>query len=353
MKKFLISIVVLLLLVGCNQPAKQPDGTNNVLKLFNWGEYIGENTVKDFEAKYNARVIPSVYSSNEEMYVKLSSGETFDLIIPSDYMIQRLIAEEKLQTIDTKALENYGNLMETVKGMPFDPNNEYSVPYLWGNVGLVYVKDKVDEADLKNHGWDILKNEKYRDRIFMYDSERDGFMIALKALGYSMNTDKVEELEAAYNWLLDMKNKTNPIFVMDEIIDQTLTEQKDISVMYSGDAAYILSENENLGFYVPSDQGTNIWLDAMVIPKDAENADLAMKFIDFMLEHDQALGLVDTTGYTTVVQSVYDEVTQEGGDYFDNNAYAPEKGSKDEEFNYNETTRPIISDYWNKVKASN
>ncbi len=352
MKKFLISLVVLLLLVGCGT-SKPKEGSNNVLKLFNWGEYIGENTIKDFEAKYDARVISSVFGSNEEMYVKLSSGEKFDIMIPSDYMIERLIAEEKIQKIDTSKLENYNKIMDSVLNMPFDPNNEYSVPYLWGNVGIVYVKDKVDEADLKTQGWNILKNEKYRDRIFLYDSERDGFMVALKALGYSMNSDKPEELEEAYNWLLDMKTKTNPVLVMDEIIDQTLTEQKDIAVMYSGDAAYILSENDNLAFYVPEDQGTNIWIDAMVIPSDAENPELAMKFIDFVLEHEQGLGLVETTGYTTVIQSVFDEVTGEDGDYYENNAYLPVKGAKDEEFHFNAKTRPIISDYWNKVKASN
>ncbi len=351
MKKFLISLLLMFVLVGCGTGAPNTDG-NTVLKLFNWGEYIGENTIAEFESEYGVRVISSYYSSNEEMYVKLQAGEKFDLLVPSDYMIQRLIAEEQLQKIDVSQLENFDNIMPSLLDMPFDPENDYSVPYLWGNVGIVYVKDKVDVADLEADGWDILRNEKYRDRIFMYDSERDGFMVALKALGYSMNTEDPTELEAAYNWLLDMNSKTKPIYVMDEIIDQTLTEQKDLAVMYSGDAAYITSENENLGFYVPQQQGTNIWLDSMVIPVNAENPELAMKFIDFVLEDDQALEIVNAVGYTTVVQSVFDEVTGPGGDYEDNHAFAPVAGPKDEEFFYNADTRPIIADYWNKVKSS-
>ena len=351
MKKFLISIIALLMLVACGSPTPSGPEENKVLKLFNWGEYIGEETISNFESEYGVRVVSSYYSSNEEMYVKLQSGEKFDIIIPSDYMIQRLIEEDQLEKIDVSKLDNFGNLMDSVLNRPFDPENEYSVPYLWGNVGLVYVKDKVDEADLKSQGWDILRNEKYRDRIFMYDSERDGFMLALKALGYSMNTDDLGELEEAYNWLLDMNAQTKPIYMMDEIIDQTLIEQKDISVMYSGDAAYVTSENERLGYYVP-EQGTNTWLDSMVIPANAENKDLALKFIDFMLQHEQALDLVTTVGYTTVLQSVYDEVTSEGEVYYQNNAFLQEPGQLDEEFHYNADTRPILADYWNKVKAS-
>ena len=169
------------------------------LHIYNWGEYTGENIIGDFEEETGATVVMENFDSNEQMYIKVANGESYDLLVPSDYMIQRLIEEDLLQKLDKSKLTCMDKLADAVKGLPYDPNNDYSVPYFWGTVGIVYDKNKVDIEDLEREGYNIFLDEKYKGDVYLYDSERDSFMMALKALGYSMNTENEQELKEALN----------------------------------------------------------------------------------------------------------------------------------------------------------
>lgn len=347
-KRFTAMLLVIVLacamLSGC--------GKKETLKLFLPGEYLGEGVIEGFEKEYKCKVIVENFDSNEMMYTKVSAGDKYDVLIPSDYMIERLLKEKSLQPLDKSIVTNMGNLSKAVQNLAFDPDNTYSVPYFWGSVGIVYVKDKVDFADLEKDGYGIFQNEKYKGRIYVYDSERDMFMIAFKQLGYSMNTNNEDEIQEAFDWLVKIGKTMKPVYVIDEVIDNMLYETLDMAIVYSGDAAYIISENDNLGYYMP-ECGTNLWFDSMVIPANAENPELANKFINYMLTHEAAAANTLGVGYTSPVQSVFEEMTAAGGEYEGNEAYIPRVGyALDESFNDNEYLRTRLSELWIKVKAN-
>ena len=322
------------------------------LRIYMPGEYIGENVVPDFEEQTGASVIMENFDSNEQMYIKVANGESYDILIPSDYMIQRLMEEDYLQTIDVTELDYYEDLDEAVKGPAFDPNDEYSVSYFWGTVGIVYDTTKVSLEDLEKEGFGIFLNEKYKGDIYLYDSERDSFMMALKDLGYSMNTESEEELQDAYEWLVQCVETMEPEIVTDEIIDNMAQGRKALGLCYSGDATYIMAENESMGFYLP-ESGTNLWYDSMVIPKNAKNVELAYEFIDFISSYDYAYDNSSYVGYTSPNKEVAETLYAEGGDYEGINAYVPRVGyENDEVFFYNEETRKIIANMWSKVKIA-
>ena len=322
------------------------------LHVYNWGEYTGENIIQDFEEKTGATVVMENFDSNEQMYIKVANGESYDILVPSDYMIQRLIDEDYLQKLDPDKLDCMDLLADAVKGLPYDPNNEYSVPYFWGTVGIVYDTTVVDEEDLVNEGFNIFLDEKYKGNIYLYDSERDSFMMALKALGYSMNTEDESELQQAYDWLVQCVRTMEPEIVTDEIIDNMVQGRKALGLIYSGDAAYVMSENEDMGFYLP-ETGTNLWSDAMVIPANAKNPDLAHEFINHVCSYEGAYDNSSYVGYTSPNQEVMDELSGEGGDYEGINAYIPRTdNNQDEVFVFNDDTRKIISNLWSKVKIA-
>lgn len=322
------------------------------LHVYNWGEYTGENIIANFEEQTGATVIMELFDSNEQMYIKVANGEAYDILVPSDYMIQRLIQEDLLQKLDQDKLTCMDLLAKAVKGLPYDPENEYSVPYFWGTVGIVYDKTKVDEKDLKEQGFNIFLNEKYKGDIYLYDSERDSFMMALKALGYSMNTENEQEIQEAYDWLVQCVQTMEPEIVTDEIIDNMAQGRKAMGLIYSGDAAYVMSENENMGFYMP-ESGTNIWSDAMVIPKNAKNPDLAHAFINYVSDYEGAYDNSSYVGYTSANEEVMSVLSGEGGDYEEINAYLPRTGNeKDEVFVYNEKIKQVISNLWSRVKIA-
>lgn len=339
---FTICIMAAVSLFGCR-------GEKTVLKVYNAGEYIDTALISDFEAENNCKVVYETFDSNESMYTKVMSGEKYDVIIPSDYMIERLRKEGFLQEIDKKKLTNYGELMDGVLSQPFDEGNEYSVPYFWGSVGILYDVTKVDEADLKE-GWEILKNPKYKEDIYMYDSERDSFMIALKALGYSLNTENRQELDRAYDWLIEQNSIMDPVYVGDEVIDSMISGNKAMAIVYSGDAAYIMSENENMRYFEP-EEGTNLWIDGMVIMKSSQNAVLAHRFIDFMIKPENALKNSEMVGYTSPVKSAFEELKETT--YKSINAYVPRQGNtKDEYFRYQDAeTKKYCAELWTKVKS--
>ena len=354
MKKLLASALVGALalgMTGCSGSGGQErEFEGQELHLYNWGEYMGENLISDFEEQTGATVNVDYFESNEQMYIKVANGESFDVLVPSDYMIERLIQEDLLQPLDKDKLTNLDQLSNGVMGLDYDPNNDYSIPYFWGTVGIVYDKTKVSEEDLEKEGYNIFLDTKYKGDIYLYDSERDSFMMALKALGYSMNTTNQDELNKAYDWLVQCVETMEPEIVTDEIIDNMAQGRKALGLIYSGDAAYVMSENEDMGFYMP-ETGTNLWSDAMVIPKNAENPELAHAFIDYVCNYDAAMDNSSYVGYTSPNEEVMNELSGEGGDFEGINAYIPRTGNdQDEVFKYDEQTRTIIAELFSKVK---
>ncbi|MCI8342227.1 MAG: ABC transporter substrate-binding protein [Firmicutes bacterium] len=358
MKKILTFVLATaMILTGCGNSSGGGNGeskySSNTLKLYNWGEYMGENLISDFEKEFGVNVIVEYFDSNEMMYTKLLAGDSYDVLVPSDYMIERLIEEDMLSEIDKSLIPNLENIADGLKNLEYDSDNTYSVPYFWGTVGLVYNTKNVPQELIEREGWNILKNTDYKDRIYVYDSERDSFMMAFKALGYSMNTENEEEINEAYQWLKELNDTMSPAYVTDEVIDNMMNGLKDIAVVYSGDATVILDENEDMEYFMPA-EGTNLWSDAMVIPANAENPELAHEFINYVLTYDASYGNSETVGYASSNKEVLDEMSGEGGLYFENNAYVPRMGyDKDEIFKDNEVLKQKLSELWIKVKASN
>ena len=356
MKKLLASCAAMamaLTLTGCGSSGSgDREFEGQELHLYNWGEYMGENLIADFEEQTGAKVVVDYFDSNEQMYIKVANGEAYDVLVPSDYMIERLIQEDLLQPLDKSKLSNLDLLNEDVMGLEYDPENEYSIPYFWGTVGIVYDKNKVSEEDLQAEGYNIFLDTKYKGDIYLYDSERDSFMMALKALGYSMNTSDENELNEAYEWLVQCVETMEPEIVTDEIIDNMAQGRKALGLIYSGDATYVMSENEDMGFYMP-ESGTNLWSDAMVIPKNAENPELAHAFIDYVCTYEASMGNSSYVGYTSPNQEVMDELSGAGGDFEGINAYIPRADNEnDEVFKYDEATRKVIADLFSRVKVA-
>ncbi len=348
---FIVAFIFILGGFGIRNLTKIPgEYEGQTLHVYNWGEYTGENIASDFEKITGAKIVQDNFESNEQMYIKLANGESFDIIVPSDYMIQRLIQEDMIQQLDQSLLDCLDKMAEGTKNLPYDPENKYSIPYFWGSVGIVYDKEKVDIKDLEEQGFGIFKNPKYRGETYLYDSERDSFMMALKALGYSMNTEDDKELQEAYQWLIDSVNATSPEIVTDEIIDNMAQGRKALALMYSGDATYVMTENPNMGYFTPK-SGTNLWLDGMVIPKNAKNPKLAHEFINFVSSYEGAMDNSTYVGYTSPNKEVLEELKGIGGIFEGINAYEPRGDNpNDEIFTFNEYSRKRMSYLWGKVK---
>ena len=349
MKKLLsllLSVFLLSSLTGCLSNNYE----NGELYIFLPGEYLSDEVVEQFEYEYGVKVSVTTFESNESMYTKLLGGTVYDILIPSDYMIERLIKEKMIQKLDKSLIPNMSVLDEQVLGMDFDPENDYSVPYFWGNAGICYDTTQIDAEDVESEGWEVMRNTKYKGMIYMYDSIRDAFMMAEKALGYSMNTEDENELNEAYEWLVQISKTMDPAFVTDEIIDGLSYGEKAMGFVYSGDAALIISENEDMAFWAP-EEGTNYFVDAMVIHKDAKNVENAHKFINYIIDYDAAFENAIFVGYTSSNAEVLKDITMEGGDYEDNDAYIPrEMNENDEVFHSNPEVLKIISELWLKVK---
>ena len=320
-----------------------------VLRVFNSGEYMDPELIEDFEKEYHCKIIYETYDSNETMYTKLMSGSEYDILVPSDYMIERLIREDMLKPIDWNNIPNKDKINPEVMGLYFDPENKYSVPYYYGTVGILYNGDVVDEKDLES-GWELLRNKKYAGDIYMLDSERDSFMIALKALGYSMNTTDKKEIDEAYKWLIDQKKTMNVVYAGDDVMDNMISGNKSIAVVYSGDGSYIISENDELSYFDP-EEGTNEWCDAMVMTKYCEDTELAEAFMNYFLDYDVCYTNTEFIGYTPAVKQVADDMAAD--DYEGIDAFVPKMGSPNNEvFAYQDKkTKQYYSDLWTKVKA--
>ena len=354
MKKILTALLVLCLLAPALSLAEGYDPIkefgSNVLNVYNWGEYIDKQVITNFQKEYKVKVNYSLFSSNEEMYTKLLSNASYDVLIPSDYMIERLIREKKLQPLDKTIVTSLDSLVDGVKNLDYDPDNTYSVPYLWQTVGILYDQTKIDPEKVEELGFSIFLDPEYSGHTYMYDSERDAFMIAFKALGYSANTEDQDEITAAYNWLREMDKAVHPSYVTDEVIDAMINGEKWLAPVYSGDAAYIISENEDMAYSMPK-EGTNVAVDAMVIPANANNPKLANVFIEYILQYENSLMISEEVGYASPNAQVLEELSSEGGTYYENSAYVPRSGyEKDEMFHDNEVLKKQLSELWIKVK---
>ena len=352
MKK-LIVLCILLTLVGCSKSDPVEKYGSDVLNVFNWGEYIGEDVIANFEEEYGVKVNYSLFESNEIMYTKLLSGNTYDVIVPSDYMIERLMEEDLIKPLDYSYMTNLDDLDPEVLALrdEYDMDGVYSIPYFWGSVGLVYNKNNVDVDKLEELGWNILKDEDYSNKIFMYDSERDSFMVALKALGYSMNTENMDEINKAYEWLCELHDTMSPSYVTDEVTDAMINNEKDIAVVYSGDAAFIISQNDDMAYYVPK-EGTNVWSDGFVIPSNAKNPKLANEFINYMISYDAAMDSSIEVGYTSANKKVVETLSADGEVYSNNDAYIFDVSNpKNEVFKHNDTLKKVLSDMWVRIKV--
>lgn len=291
-KRLALLLVVALLavfaLAGCGEESAK-------LHIYNWGVYMDPEVLEDFTEETGIEVLYEEYPTNEDMYVRLKAGSgDYDLIFPSDYMIEKLIAEDMLLPLNWDNIPNAKNIDPSLMGLDYDPDNTYSVPYFWGTVGMIYNTDIVQEPVTS---WDILWDEQYAKQIIMINSPRDSIGIALQRLGYSMNSHDVNELEAAKESLLEQKPLVLA-YVVDEVRDMMLAGEGAIAVVWSGEGIWIDREAENLKYVVPED-GTNLWVDAAVIPKTAKNKEAAEKFIDFICRPDIAARISDYVGYST------------------------------------------------------
>lgn len=300
MKKYLYLYAALILcsalsavLTGCGGKG----GENGEVIVYNWGEYIDPETIAMFEEETGIKVVYDEFETNEVMYPKVEAGATaYDVICPSDYMIQKMIDNDLLAEINFDNIPNVKNIGQQYfeQSKEFDPENKYSIPYCFGTVGILYNKTMVDDPV---ESWSILWDEKYADNILMQDSVRDAFMVALKLNGYSMNTVNEEELTAAKNSLILQKPLVQA-YVIDQVRDKMIGDEAAIGVIYSGEAIYTQRENENLEYVIPK-EGTNVWIDSWVIPKNAPNMENAEKFIDFMCREDIALMNFEYITYST------------------------------------------------------
>ena len=286
------------------------------INVYNWGEYIStgadEGTLdvnSEFEKLTGIEVNYTNYATNEELYAKLKGGgATYDIIIPSDYMISKMIREEMIQELDFENIPNFSYIMENFRNMDYDPENAYSVPYTWGTVGIIYDETTVDlnEEDID---WDLLWDETYADQILMFDNPRDAFAISELLLGYSINTEDPEELTAAAEKLKEQKRIVQG-YVMDEIFDKMGAGDAWIAPYYAGDALTIMEENDSLNFVVPK-SGTNLFVDAMCIPKGAKQKEAAEMYINFMCEPDIAYANIDYICYSTPHSAAFDMLDEE------------------------------------------
>ncbi len=295
----LLACVMLLVCCGCTKADERV-----TINVYNWGQYISEgddgciDVIALFEERYpNIRVNYVTFDSNETMYTKMAGGGiTVDVIIPSDYMVGRLIEEDMLLELNFDNIPNYQYIDERFRNTDYDPENKYSVPYSWGTVGIIYNAKYVDEADVT--GWELLWNEKYADKILMFDNSRDAFGITQCMLGYSINTTDPEELKICAEKLVQQRPVVQQ-YIMDQVFDLMENEEAWIAPYYAGDYLTMADENENLCFYLPEDQGFNLFIDAMCIPSCAENKEEAETFINFLCDPEIAGGNMDWVCYGT------------------------------------------------------
>jgi len=317
-------VLTLAMLTGCGSKTAEPAApaadagetttettakSDVELTVFNWYDYIDPAVIEMFEAETGIKVKYVNFTTNEEMYTKIEAGAgTYDVLFPSEYMIERMIAKDLLAELDLSAMPNFANVKEGLKNPSYDPGNKYSIPYMWGTVGILYNTEMVPEGVTS---WASLFDTKYAGNVIMMNSMRDTVGLALKYLGYSLNTRSEEELNAAKEILIKQKqDKIESGYLLDETKDKMVGNEAAMAVVYSGDAQYAIEKNEKLAYAVP-EEGSNIWVDGMVIPKSSKNIEAAQKFIDFMCRPDVAQMNFDYIYYCSPIQQVADGLSEE------------------------------------------
>lgn len=356
-KKILIQRVVpvaicIVFIGGGFYYAKENDVMNGEkLVVYNWGEYIDPEVLTMFEEETGIDIVYEEFETNEILYPKISSGAiAYDVICPSDYMIQRMIENDLLSEINFDNIPNLKNIGKQYleQSRQFDPENKYSVPYCWGTVGILYNKMMVDEPV---DSWSILWDPKYKDNILMQDSVRDAFGVTLKYLGYSLNSIDLDELTEAKNLLIEQKPLVQA-YVIDQVRDKMIGNEAALGVIYSGEAIYTQKENPNLEYVIPK-EGSNIWIDSWVIPKNAEHKENAEKFINFLCRPDIALMNFEYITYSTPNEAARELIEDES---IRNSEIAfPDLSKYDnlETFQYLGTEADqVYGNLWNKVKSS-
>lgn len=336
------------LLSGCGSADKYPNGK---VYVYNWGEYIDPETLDMFEKETGIQVIYDEFDTNETMYPKVEAGASnYDVVCPSDYMIQKMIDNDLLQELNW---DNIPNAKANIgaqyyeQSEAFDPGNRYAVPYCWGTVGILYNKTMVDEPVTS---WSILWDEKYADSILMQDSVRDLFMVGLKSLGYSMNSTDKKELNEAKDLLIQQKPLVQA-YVIDQVRDKMIGNEAALGVIYSGEAIFTQRENPDLEYVIPK-EGTNVWIDGWVIPKNAENVENAEKFIDFMCRGDIALLNFDYITYSTPNTAA--QALIEDDDIRNSKIAFPDLSQYDglETFSYlGDDADALYNDLWKEIKS--
>lgn len=340
MKKIIVMCIaaMMLLLASCGDDRE-------TIKVYNWGDYIAPGVIDRFEEETGIRVIYEMFETNEDMYTKIkNSNNAYDVIIPSDYMIERMIAEGLLAEIDTSALSNYANIDDEYKNLSFDPENKYSVPYTWGTVGILYNKTMVNGTV---DSWSALWDEQYKDNIIMMNSQRDAIGITLKYLGYSLNELDPAALEAAKQKLIDQ----SPLvltWVVDEVKDKMIGGEAALALVYAGDAVYCKGYNEDLEYVIPK-EGSNIFFDSMCIPANCENKAGAEKFIDFMCRADIAAENAEYIGYSSPSTPARELMGEAGNDP---TAYPDVTKHNLEIFSSLGDKTKIYDELWTEIKTS-
>lgn len=333
-------------LTGCASSAdKYPNGE---VKVYNWGEYLDEDLLQEFESQYGIHVIYDTFTTNEEMYPKIEADPSlYDVICPSDYMVEKMIQKGLLSPLNYDNIPNISNIGETYmkKAQDFDPNNTYCVPYTYGTVGILYNTTMVDEEITS---WNILWDEKYKQDIIMQDSVRDAFMVALKKLGYSANTtNETEVAEAAA--LLKEQYPLVKAYVIDEVRDKMINNAAALGVIYSGEYMICTEENEDLAYVIP-EEGSNVWIDGWVVTSGAKNKENAEKWIDFLCTKEAALANFEYIGYATPNMAAREEIDAE---LLNNPGIFPDDDILDrcEFFLYlGEDIDNMYYEYWKQVK---
>lgn len=288
-----LSICILLMgafFIGCSKDSSEQ------ISFLNYGENIDKETIKEFEKKYGIKVNVETFDDMETMYQKISKGGVkYDVILVSDALMPRMIKKGLIQELNKDNIPNISQMDKDYLNLQIDPGNKYSVPYMFGTVGLIYNKDVVKE---KVDSWDILWDEKYKDKVFMFDTYRDTMGAALKKLGYSLNSKNPKEIEEAKELLIKQRETVNPIYGVDNGTTMIPAGESDINMIWSGEGLNLQDENPNLVYVVPK-EGANFWIDSLCIPKNAENVEGAEKFINFVSDKESALRIADEIGYTT------------------------------------------------------
>lgn len=327
------------------------------INVYNWGEYISDgseedtmNVNKEFEKLTGIHVNYTTFASNEELYAKLKSGgSSYDIIIPSDYMISRMAEEGMLEELDFANIPNFSYIDEDFVKPMYDPENKFSVPYTWGIVGIIYNKTRVDpDDDLAS--WDILWNPKYALDILMFSNSRDAMGISLKRLGYSFNTTDEKQLREAADELKKQKELVQA-YVMDEIFDKMGGGEAALAPYYAGDAVTMMAENPDLGFVVPK-EGTNRFVDAICIPKGAKNKEAAEMYINFLCETEVALANCEYIGYSTPHTGAFEELDEEMRESV---SYPSAEILANTEYfvNLPAATNKLVDSLWTEILSSN